>query len=123
MSGLSTAEIERERRTALSRMPDTCEVVRATEVEDPWGGTTRDETVIATVPCRVSPLGSTGGGERVIAGRIEAVNPAVVTLPAGTDVTTRDTLRIGGERVPHEVHQVMPRSGEYEVTRKVMVSA
>lgn len=121
MTGVTPAEIQRDRRTALSRMPDTCEVVRATEVDDPWGGTTRDETVIATVPCRVSP--ATRGSEQVVAGRIEAVNPAVVTLPAGTDVTTRDTLRIGSERVPHEVHQVMPRSREYEVTRKVMVSA
>lgn len=81
------------RATAERFLPDTASIQRATVVSTGDGQATEWATV-ATVACRVSPLGN-AAREALVAGGIQADAQYVVTVPVGTDVTSADRLVVG----------------------------
>lgn len=105
------------RRTVEQSLPDRCTIRRATSASDSVGGWADTYADHQTgVPCRLATLQRVAG-EQVAAGQLDATGDWQLTLPAGTDVTTDDQVRVdtqGG--VVFEVMQVSdPRSQSSEV--------
>lgn len=97
-------------------LPDSCIVQRPNRVSDGEGGyTLGTPTTVATVACRVSPLGN-AAQESVIGEAVRAVAQYVVHLPAETDVRSDDRLVVGSRTF--EVVEPLRRS--YEVIRRVI---
>ncbi len=78
--------------------PDTCQVLRATVVEDGSGGSTTVETVTATMPCRLDTTGLQPG-EEAIASRLGWEVAYRLDMPFDADVTPGDRLRVNGARM------------------------
>lgn len=99
-------------------LPDTCTVTRPDRVSDGEGGFITSPPpwpTIATVACRVSPLGN--AANEIEAGEaVRAIAQYVVHLPAGTDVTSDDRLVVGSRTF--QVIEPIRRS--YEVIRRVI---
>jgi len=112
---LSAAEITSMRATQEEALPDTCVISRATLTADGAGGQTETWATVATVACRVAAMGGRGA-ERLIADRLSAVTPYVVTLPAETDVEPEDRIVIGTRTL--EVAAVLAIEG-WETARRV----
>ena len=117
MSIVSSARIARLRATAARALPDTCTIQRRTTISDGGGGTTTTWTDhLTNVPCRIAP---TGGGETgTTAGRIADETTHVITLRAGTDITSADRLIIDG--TTYDMTAVRTR-GAMEITRRAEV--
>lgn len=96
-------------------LPDSCSISRLTET--PSGdGTSSSWSTVATVACRVSPIGS-GQNENLGADQsMQAVAQWAVWVPALTDVTVRDRLVVGSRTF--EVTRVGARS--YEAIRECL---
>lgn len=89
---LSAADMTAMKATLDASLPDTATVYRVTRTSDGAGGSTDAWAAVGSaVACRISPV--TRGAELTIANRLEAVAPWVLTLPAATDVITKDQLR------------------------------
>lgn len=89
---LSAADLTAMKTTLDASLPDTATVYRLTRTSDGAGGYTEAWNAVGSaVACRISPGGT--GAEREVASRLAAVAPWVITLPAATDVTTKDQLR------------------------------
>ena len=115
--GLSAQELASMQAACNAFLPGTAIVQRVTLVSDGMGGYTPTPTNIGTAICRVTPAGA--GAEKLVAEKLTSLNNWVVTLPATTDVTTKDKLVIGARTL--EVQAVLaPRS--WEVTRRVIAS-
>jgi len=94
-------------------LPDSCAIQRVTRTTTE-NGSSSDWTMVATVACRVSPFGRSGGRETLgPAGGIQAVNQWTVWLPVGTDVRVTDRIAYGARTF--EVSLVAARS--YETVR------
>lgn len=91
--------------TALT---ETANVLSGTVVDDGGGGGTVAHVASGTIACRIDTL---SGSEREIAERISDRSTHLVTLPAGTEVTTSSDLRING-RGTFEVTAVREHSNE-----------
>lgn len=104
-------------RTAFDDLlGETCVITRATNVSDGQGGSTATWAAVGTALCTLSPLNRTSGDGFTVADQIKEVADYVVTLPAETDVTTKDRLTIGART--YEVSAVKePRT--YEIVRRV----
>lgn len=113
---LTPGDIAAMRATAGLALPDTATLERLTSTSDGGGGFTETWAQQGdALPCRVAPLGGGEGGNA--GGRVSDETTAVVTLPAGTDVTESDRLVIAGRR--YEVTVVRERSDE--ITRRTEV--
>lgn len=110
---LTTPEVTRMRAIQESALPGTATIRRLTRVSDGGGGYTEQWTDIATVACRLAPV---GGGEGVTGGRVDDRTTHIITLPALTDVTEADRLLTGGQTF--EATLVRTR-GQWELSRRV----
>lgn len=114
---ISTADVVSMRALANQALWDTATIQRATATTDGGGGTTSTWATVATVACRIAPVG--GGESAGTQGeRISDESTAVVTLPAGTDVTEADRIVLGA--VTYEVTLVRRRL-TVEITRRAEV--
>ena len=75
-------------------LPDTVVIWRYTADSDGMGGQTETWAAAGTVTGRLSPAGR-AGAEAIIAERLTASEPWVITVPTGTSVKERDRLGIG----------------------------
>ncbi|MEJ7901848.1 MAG: hypothetical protein WKF63_08355 [Thermomicrobiales bacterium] len=97
MDILSPRLISTLRGVTARLRPDTCEVLRATVVEDGGGGSTTVETVTSTVPCRLDASGLQPD-EAAIASRLGWEVAYKLDLPVDANVTPSDRLRVNGVR-------------------------
>ena len=91
---LSAAEIADMRSEQDGTMPDSVVVHRYTTVSDGMGGNTETWAAVGTVTGRLAPAGR-AGAEGIIAERLTAAEPWVVTVPVTTTVYERDRLVVG----------------------------
>ena len=113
---LSAADMTAMKATLDASLPDTVTVYRVTRTSDGAGGFSDAWTAAGSaVACRISPAGT--GRELAIAHRLEAAAPWVLTLPAVTDVTTKDQLRTSS-RTFEVVAVLAARS--WEISRRVI---
>ena len=91
---LSATEIADMRTEQNNTMPDTVVVWRWTAASDGMGGNVETYAAVGTVSGRLGRVGSMGA-ERVIAERLTAADPWVVTVPTTTTVYERDRLVVG----------------------------
>ena len=103
------------RSVAERALPDICHTQRRSEVSDGGGGiTTTWNEHLASVPCRLSPV---GGGEIGLTGsRIEDESTSIVTMAWDTDVVEADRLLINGRA--YDVTLVR-RRGNWALTLRV----
>jgi hypothetical protein len=80
----------------VASLPDTADVLRETKADDGSGGHTLSWDVHATVPCRIAPFGRSVGTEGEMVSAVQSQTVWTGTVPAGTDVTTKDRLLVGG---------------------------
>lgn len=111
---LSDADIAAMRTTLNRTLPDTATIKRDTQVSDGAGGYTVTTATSDPVACRVAP---SNGREQTIAGRLDAVGTWTITLPANTDVTSKDRIAVGS-RTFEVVLPLRPRS--WELSRRVV---
>lgn len=81
-------------------LSDTGYVLRGTFADNLGGGGTYTFGTVGTVSCRVDPI---GGGEDLIANRIDERTTHRITVPPQTDVEAEDRFEISG-------------IGEFEIT-------
>jgi SPP1 family predicted phage head-tail adaptor len=81
-------------------LSDTGYILRGTVTDNQGGGGTYTFGTVGTVDCRVEPI---GGGEGVIANRVDERTTHRITTPPGTDVNAKDRFQIVG-------------IGEFEIT-------
>jgi hypothetical protein len=91
-------------------MSDTGHVVRGSATDDQGGGITQVWTAGTGVPCRIDPVSANPGG--LTGGRIDERSTHVVTLTAGTSVTTDDRFSIDG-RGTFEITALRDRTAEW----------
>jgi hypothetical protein len=91
-------------------MSDTGHVVRSSATDDLGGGITQAWVAGAAVPCRLDPVKAPGGG--LTGGRIDERSTHLVTLTAGTTVSTDDRFSIDG-RGTFEITALRDRTGEW----------
>ena len=96
-------------------LPDSCDVIRTTQVSDGRGGTTTTEATVGPYRCSLAVSGLSG--QEGVAGSVETVTlPYVITLPYGTDVTEQDTIGVGERRFAVETVRT---GGDYDVATEV----
>jgi len=110
MAGLlSAGELDAMRATIGETLPDSCVVLRRTDVSDGAGGWTPVWATAATLPCRVRPTGQITPSEQPAADRLQGRMPFTVTLPVfdaggvATDVHDTDQIRRTGDTTALEV--------------------
>lgn len=90
---LTAGEMASLRSDLEATLPDTCTVTRPTQVKNDAGGWTETPVVVATVACRVSPIGTRDAAiAQQIGASLDMVLQHVVTLPADTDVQQSDSI-------------------------------
>lgn len=94
---LSPSLISTIRGVTARLRPDTCELLRATVVEDGSGGSTAVETVTATVPCRLDASGLQPE-EAAIASRLGWEVAYKIDLGFDIEATPSDRLRVNENR-------------------------
>lgn len=95
------------RGLAFLRLADTGYILRGTVVDNGGGGGTTTFGTAGTVFCRVDPL---GGGESVIANRLDERTTHHITVPAQTVIDAADQFRVSGET--YEITAVRARTQE-----------
>ena len=91
---LTAAEIADMRSEQNGTMPDTVVVWRWTSASDGMGGEVETYAAVGTVTGRLGRVGNMGE-ESVIADRLTAADPWVITVPQTTTVYERDRLVVG----------------------------
>lgn len=105
------------RDAAEELLPDVATIERKQSVPSGAGGTrTGWEPIAGDVACAIAPL---GGGEADSGERLSEQSTAVVTLPAGQDVTEADRIIIG--ELTYNVTLVRRRES-WEIVRRVEVT-
>ena len=74
-------------------LSETGYVVRGSFTDNQGGGGSMTLGTVGTVDCRVDPL---GGGESVIADRIDERTTHRISVPPGTDVSAKDRFVVSG---------------------------
>lgn len=102
------------RALAETQLPDSAAISRYAETNTA-SGVSRAYTTVATVACRVQPLGRSSGKTELVGprGGPQTADAWQISLPAATDVTVKDRLVVSGRTF--EVAEVLARS--YEVVR------
>lgn len=115
---LTSAEIAQARADLALMLVDSVAIRRRTVLSDGAGGTTDTWSTLATVAGKLDPTMDALSAEREVVSRLGLTSPAVIKLPALTDVTASDRLQVLG--VEYEVAYVAaPRT--WELTRRVLV--
>lgn len=91
---LSDAERDALRAEVRAVLPDTCEVLAPAGSLDSRGNRLAGETVIASEPCWLRPLGS--GAEREAASRLGWTAAYALDLVHDTVVTPQHRVRVAG---------------------------
>lgn len=104
------------RGTLATLLPDTGAIWRATTTLD-GGEQVKTWAVLATVPCRIRPIGG-GESQGDVGGRLSDETTHLVTFAAKTDVEEPDVVVI--DEQAYEVTAVRKR-GAWELTRRVEV--
>ena len=118
---LSAAEIADMRAVQSDTLPDTVVIWRYTSSSDSMGGVTETWAAAGTVSGRLSPAGR-AGQEAIIAERLTAAEPWVITVPQGTTVYERDRMVVGTRTFEieyineHAAWETARRCYGYEVT-------
>lgn len=115
---LTEAELARMRTTLNDSLPGTCVIWRATAgTADGAGGYSGGSvTASGTVICRVQPI-TPHPAQTMEAGQLIVTNAWVVTVPALSDVTSRDRIASGGQTF--EVLGVLG-TRTYELSRRAI---
>lgn len=90
---LTAAELTSMRATAATALPETGTVQRATRTADGMGGFSEVRATVATVACRVAPMGNQPQ-EETIAARLQGLVLWRVIVPRGTDVRNDDQIAV-----------------------------
>lgn len=88
------------RGLAFLSLSNTGYILRGTFTDNLGGGGTLTFGTAGTVACRVDPI---GGGEDVIANKVDERTTHRITVPPGTSVTAKDRFKVDG-------------IGEFEIT-------
>jgi len=96
------------RGLAFLSLSDFGQVGAGTVVSDGGGGGTASWSYGGTIPCRIDPI---TGGEQMAADRLSDRSTHMVTVPAGTQISTAARFAIAG-RGTYEVTAVRSRTGE-----------
>lgn len=75
-------------------MPDTATILRSTPVRTATGGYSQDFQPHHTTICRLSASVLSGGAEQDAASQLAGIMAYSITVPAGTDITPADRIRI-----------------------------
>jgi hypothetical protein len=113
---LSTLELSMMRHEAEHFMPGTAVIWRPTESSDGQGGITLTYAAVGTTDCRLSPASM--GREQVIAEKLTAIAPWMITLTQGTTVVESDRIIISGAGTFEVAAVLSARS--YEVHRRIL---
>jgi len=93
MTGLTAAELSTMRSTINELLPDTCNILTPTNVNDGQGGiTTTWGTASASVACR---LDKRSGQEQITGGAIRPYTEWMLTLPYDTTITSTQRVVVG----------------------------
>lgn len=95
------------RGLAFLALSDTGYLLRGTFVDNGGGGGTYSFGTAGTFACRVDPL---GGGEQVIANRLDERTTHHITLPPESVVEAADQFKVNGET--YEITAVRARTQE-----------
>lgn len=107
-------ELDNARADFEALLPDEATIQRLTRISDGAGGYTDQWADLATVGCRIAPVG--GGETGRPGGRIADATTHVLTIPAGQDVTESDRVVVAGRA--YDVTMVRERGG-WELARRV----
>lgn len=110
---LTPGDIAGMRDTLATLLPDTGTVYRKTTTIE-GGEEVETWAELATVPCRISPIGGGEGGEE--AGRLSEETTHLITFAAKVDVAEPDVVVVDTE--PYEATAVRKR-GSWELSRQV----
>jgi head-tail adaptor len=98
-------------------LSDRGNVQTATITSDTGGGATQSWVTGGTIMCRLDPV-SDRGGSRLIGGRVDERSTHIVTVPAGTGVSTSNRFLIAGRgtfEVTAERDRTAEATHEFEV--------
>lgn len=91
------------------RLTDTGYVLAGSATDDSGGGASTTWNAGTAIPCRVDPL---AGGEEQIGSGIDDRSTHVITVPAGTSVTSQSRFAITN-RGTFEITAVRERTSEW----------
>lgn len=80
------------RAQTLASLPDQCEIRRASNASDGYGGTTKTWSTVATVAVRIAPLDYAGDAEEDDMARITTATRWMATFAHDTDVRLSDQI-------------------------------
>jgi len=112
---LSNADLLAMRTAVQEAMPDSAQVRRKTLASDGAGGLIPTWEDVATIACRLAPIGR--GDEVLLAGKPAEESVFVVTLPHDSNVQVEDRLVIGSRTF--KVMSMQSRS--WEIAKCVIV--
>lgn len=93
-TALSAAELTAIRADIATLLPDTCNILAKTLVQDGSGGQTETwSTVASNVACRLDP---SNGREMEIGGQVQPFYGFILTLPHGTTITAQNRVSVNG---------------------------
>lgn len=119
---LSAFELSNMRTDSLGAMPDTCDIVMATETSDGMGGMSRTwSDRAALVACRMSPTGLTSETERDAGARLTGQQRWTLTLPHDQAIELSDRVRYPA--TTGDLYEVEDFNNErtWELTRRVQL--
>lgn len=93
-------------------LSDLGKVGSLTATSDAGGGATMTWAFGPDIPCRIDPVSSSGEDETIVATRLSDRSQYVITVPAGTTVTTNNRFAVTG-RGTFEVTAVRSRTGQW----------
>lgn len=113
MTVLSAGEVAGLRSAFAQWRTETCEIRRATAVNDGRGSELLTYSPLATVSCKRTPETVTGrASEATVGGRASGETYWSISLPAGTDVANGDRLLVGSRT--YEVTGVIDKTIELQ---------
>lgn len=120
---LSAEQLNSIRETVGTSLPDRCAIVRNTRTQDAVGGWSDAWADVAvSVPCRLGTASTRRqANEQLAAQQLHPDADWTVTMPADTDVTTDDRIRIDtlGGRLLEVLGVSGPRSWSAETVAGV----
>jgi hypothetical protein len=94
MPMIGDAELASLKAEGLRAMPDTVTILRNAPTQTPTGGWRPNWQPHHTTKCRLSASVLSGGNEQEAAGQLAGIMAYTLTVPAGTDITPADRIRV-----------------------------
>lgn len=116
---LSASQLARMRADAAKMRPDTCTISSVGHTSDGAGGSTEALTTVATVSCRLDPIGTKSGGIEVAAMREALDSMYQLTVPYDADI--RVGYRITHNSKQYEIRQ-LSNEHSWNVSRRALVA-